>query len=83
MKRFLLLLLFFISSNLYAGPGLLNSLGLNDDFDTPPSVDEAFQFSAEAIDAQNLLARWVVAEGNYLYRDKFALKSLTIKIVNY
>jgi len=70
MKRFLLLLLFVISSNSTAGPGLLNSLGLNDDFDTPPSVDEAFQFSAEAIDAQTLLARWIVAEGNYLYRDK-------------
>jgi thioredoxin:protein disulfide reductase len=70
MKKILLLLLFFISNNLNAGPGLLNSLGLNDDFDTPPSVDEAFQFSAEAINAQNLLARWVVAEGNYLYRDK-------------
>jgi thiol:disulfide interchange protein DsbD len=70
MKKILLLLLFFISTNLNAGPGLLDSLGLNDDFDTPPSVDEAFQFSAEATDVQNLLARWVVAEGNYLYRDK-------------
>jgi thioredoxin:protein disulfide reductase len=70
MKKILLLLLFFISTNLNAGPGLLSSLGLNDDFDTPPSVDEAFQFSAQATDAQNLLARWVVADGNYLYRDK-------------
>jgi thioredoxin:protein disulfide reductase len=74
MKKILLLLLFFISTNLNAGLGLLDRLGLNDDFDTPPSVDEAFQFSAQATDAHNLLASWVVAEGNYLYRDKIRFK---------
>jgi thiol:disulfide interchange protein DsbD len=70
MKKYLLLLLIFISTTLSAGPGLLNSLGLDDDFDTPPSVDEAFLFSAEVNDEQSLLVRWVVADGNYLYRDK-------------
>ena len=70
MKKNLFLLLFFITSSINAGPGLLDSLGLNDDFDVPPSVDEAFQFSTEATDANHLLARWLVADGNYLYRDK-------------
>ncbi|OUR65831.1 cytochrome C biogenesis protein [Methylophaga sp. 42_25_T18] len=70
MKKILFLLLFFITSSINAGPGLLQSLGLNDDFDVPPSVDEAFKFSIEATDADHLLARWQIADGNYLYRNK-------------
>lgn len=70
MKKLLFLFLFFISASINAGPGLLDSLGLNDDFDVPPSVDEAFELSVEATNANTLLARWQVAEGNYLYRDK-------------
>lgn len=76
MKKFLFLLLFSITTTLSAGPGLLDKLGLNDDFDIPPSVDEAFIFSAEVKDAQTLLAHWVVAKGNYLYRDKISFEIL-------
>ena len=74
MKKILFLLLFFISSSINAGPGLLESLGLNDDFDVPPSVDEAFKFSIEATDADHLLARWQIADGNYLYRNKISFE---------
>ncbi len=70
MKNFFLLALLLISSSVNARPGLLDSLGLGDNFDTPPSVEEAFQFEVEAHDQHNLIARWFVAEGNYLYRDK-------------
>jgi len=77
MKNILFLLLLFVSSSINAGPGLLDSLGLNDDFDVPPSVDEAFKFSVEATDAKTLLARWQVADGNYLYRDKIRFEIIT------
>lgn len=36
--------------------------------------DRAFLFSAEARDARTLTARWEVAEGYYLYRDKLTFK---------
>ena len=31
----------------------------------------AFKFSARAIDANTLEARWQIADGYYMYRDKF------------
>ena len=72
MKRiFLLFLLLVTAISVQARPGLLDSLGLDsDDQAVPPTVDEAFSFSASVIDANTILARWIVAEGNYLYRDK-------------
>jgi thiol:disulfide interchange protein DsbD len=70
MKNFFLLALLLISSSVNARPGLLDSLGLGDNFDSPPSVEEAFQFELEVNDQNSLIARWFVAEGNYLYRDK-------------
>ncbi|MCG3201916.1 MAG: Thiol:disulfide interchange protein DsbD [Gammaproteobacteria bacterium] len=36
--------------------------------------DRAFLFAAEAKDARTLTARWQVAEGYYLYRDKLTFK---------
>jgi thiol:disulfide interchange protein DsbD len=36
----------------------------------PLSPDQAFRFSARAIDAQTVEARFTIAEGYYLYRDK-------------
>ena len=33
--------------------------------------DQAFKFSARAIDANTLEARWQIADGYYMYRDKF------------
>lgn len=38
----------------------------------PLSPAQAFIFSARALDAHTLEARWQVAEGYYLYRNKFA-----------
>jgi thiol:disulfide interchange protein DsbD len=47
--------------------------GSNDEF---LQADEAFQFHVEPTDANNLLARWEIADGYYLYREKikFELK---------
>lgn len=52
------------------GGGLASQLGLDSDGLLPP--DEAFVAEAAAIDGQTILARWLIAEGYYLYRDKFS-----------
>ncbi|MFA7282527.1 MAG: protein-disulfide reductase DsbD [Sterolibacterium sp.] len=57
IKRLLLLLL--LVANLAAGA------------DKPLNPDVAFKFSAVAIDARTIEARWQIADGYYLYRDKF------------
>ncbi len=36
--------------------------------------DVAFKFSARALDANTLEARWQIADGYYMYRDKFKFK---------
>jgi len=43
----------------------------------PLSPAQAFIFSARALDAQTLEARWQIAEGYYLYRNKFAFHLTT------
>lgn len=51
-----------------------NSLGLldsNDDF-LPP--EQAFTFTAEALDGNTIRAHWDVVDDVYLYRDKFKFK---------
>lgn len=70
MKTFFYLVLSLFLSSASAGPNLLQSLGLSDAETVPPSVDEAFIFSAEALSSNQLLASWQIAEGNYLYKDK-------------
>ena len=42
--------------------------------------EAAFAFSARALDANTLEARWQIADGYYLYRDKFKfeLKGATL-----
>jgi len=70
MKKYIALLFLLLAFSVQARPGLLDSLGFSNEFDTPPDVDEAFVFTAQAKDANAILARWVVAEGNYLYKDK-------------
>lgn len=70
MKKFLFLMLLLVSMTVQSRPGLLDSLGLNNDSDTPPPVEEVFQFSVEIKDEKSLLAQWKIAEGNYLYKDK-------------
>ena len=49
---------------------LSKSLGLpvQDEF---LKADQAFAFSAEVIDGNMILANWEIADGYYLYRDKF------------
>jgi len=56
------------SSGLFSS--LSAKLGLNKTDNPYLEVDEAFAFSAEA-GAQRIIARWQIADGYYLYRDKF------------
>ena len=37
----------------------------------PLAPEQAYRFSARAIDVQTLEARWQIADGYYMYRDKF------------
>jgi thiol:disulfide interchange protein DsbD len=74
MRKYFLLLLLVLSISVHARPGLLDSLGLSNDFDVPPDVDTAFVFSAEVSGAQTITAHWDVAQGNYLYRDKISFE---------
>ncbi|MBK8121380.1 MAG: protein-disulfide reductase DsbD [Sulfuritalea sp.] len=55
--RFLLLLLFAL-----AGPARAEE---------PLAPEEAFRFSARVVDVRTLEARWAIADGYYMYRDKF------------
>lgn len=70
MKTILYLFLSLFLSTAHAAPNLLESLGLSDSNDIPPSVDEAFVFSLNANATNSVTASWKVAEGNYLYKDK-------------
>ncbi len=70
MKKILFLCLLLVVSSASARTGFLEGLGLGQSDEVPPLVEEAFQFSAEVEDANTLIARWQVMEGNYLYRDK-------------
>lgn len=76
MRKYFLLLLLVLSITAHARPGLLDSLGLDNDFDVPPDVDTAFVFSAKVTDPQTITAHWNVAQGNYLYRDKMSFEIL-------
>lgn len=48
-----------------------NNLGLTDSSDNFLHPDQAFIFSAEAIDGNTLRAHWEIADEIYLYQDKF------------
>ena len=74
MKKYFFLLFILLSLSVQARPGLLDNLGLSNSMDVPLDVDHAFIFSATAQDANTLLARWEIAEGNYLYRDKISFE---------
>ena len=49
-----------------------DSLGLGGSDDDFLQVDQAFAFTAEVENGNQLTARWDIADGYYLYRDKFA-----------
>ncbi|CAB1370924.1 protein-disulfide reductase DsbD [Denitratisoma oestradiolicum] len=40
----------------------------------PLAPEQAFQFSAVAVDARIIEARWLIADGYYLYRDRFKFR---------
>ena len=48
-----------------------NTLGLGSAQDEFLPPDQAFIFSATAVDSKTIQAHWDIAEGYYLYRDKF------------
>ncbi|TWI60756.1 thiol:disulfide interchange protein DsbD [Pseudoduganella lurida] len=51
---------------------LASSAGAVDDFLDPQA---AFRFSARMADANTLEATWTIAEGYYMYRERFAFKA--------
>jgi thioredoxin:protein disulfide reductase len=63
MRRLAFLLLYALLGATHAAPEL-NADGLLD-------PDKAFQFSARAIDASTIEVRYAIADGYYLYRDRF------------
>ncbi len=73
MKKIVFLLILAFSVTALARPGLLDSLGLGGDTESPPDVETVFHFSAEVKNGTTLLAHWQIAEGNYLYRNKLHL----------
>lgn len=69
MKKIVFLFFLSLAFLIPAHAGILDDVGLGNDA-LPPSQDEAFQFDIAAQDPTTLLARFTVAPGNYLYRDK-------------
>jgi len=69
MKKIIFLFLISLILSIPAHAGIWGNAGIGND-DLPPSQDEAFQFEIGIQDPTTLLARFVVAPGNYLYRDK-------------
>jgi len=82
MKQFLFALTLLASlfsglttSSAIAAPlavSALGGLGLNEGDDEILSPDQAFKLSTD-ISANKLIANWEIADGHYLYRDKFKL----------
>ena len=69
MKKIVFLFLISLTFIVPAQASILDNVSFGND-GLPPSQDEAFQFDITAQDPQTLLARFTVAPGNYLYRDK-------------
>ena len=63
-----MLLGFFLITPALAVDNLFDDLGLGGD-DEILEVDDAFQLSTD-ISGNSVVARWVIAEGHYLYQDK-------------
>ena len=66
LMRFIVLLLLVLSSPAHAG--LFSSAPSQ-----PLPPEQAFRLEATMVDAATLEMRWQIAEGYYLYRDKFKL----------
>ena len=69
MKKIVLLLLISLTLIVPVQAGILDNIGFGSD-GLAPSQDEAFQLDITTQGPQTLLARFTVASGNYLYRDK-------------
>jgi len=59
------------SSGLATLSSLSKSLGVNADLEEFLPAEKAFSFSSEVIDGNLILLQWDIADGYYLYRDKF------------
>lgn len=80
IKRYITLLFLLFSASAYAasafaenggGLNLLDDLGFGSD-DEILDVDDAFQLTTDNT-PNSFIARWVIAEGHYLYRDKMQI----------
>jgi thiol:disulfide interchange protein DsbD len=71
IKHLLLLLLFFSSTVQAEDLNLLDGLGFGGQDDIL-DVDEAFQLTTEDTPG-SFIARWAIADGHYLYRDKMQI----------
>ncbi|HEB80882.1 MAG TPA: protein-disulfide reductase DsbD, partial [Chromatiales bacterium] len=56
-------------------PNLAQSLGLSTENRFLPA-DEAFHFTARVVDGNTIAAHWKIADGYYMYRDKFRFRVL-------
>ncbi|MDH5435271.1 MAG: protein-disulfide reductase DsbD [Gammaproteobacteria bacterium] len=54
-----------------ASSGLFDSLGFGDDANEFLEPDKAFVFSSEVVNGNTIIARWDIADGYYLYRERF------------
>jgi thiol:disulfide interchange protein DsbD len=78
-KTFIFTLLgFFLVTPAFAADSLFDGLGLGGQDDIL-EVDDAFQLST-AIKGNSFVARWVIAEGHYLYQDKMNIIPSSEKI---
>ncbi len=76
MKRFCqwLFCLILGAVVLPASAGVLGSLGLGAGQEEFLPPEQAFVFTAEVRDGRTLVARWDIAEGYYLYRERFSFR---------
>ncbi len=51
-----------------------SSLGLSSEDNPFLEVDKAFAYSADVADGNTIVARWKIADGYYLYREKFSFE---------
>ena len=56
------------------GFNLFNDLGSSDEANEFLEPDKAFTFSAEVVDGNTIHARWDIADGYYLYRERFKFR---------
>ncbi len=56
---------------LAAANDLAGALGFGGDEDEILEPEQAFAFSTDVVDGNTLIARWDIAPGHYLYREKF------------